>query len=110
RLAWLIVAPSGLTQYTWVVVTATPTGGFWPPTRTRGLLPSRLATLIVPLEPVVPVLVQYRGLASTVPPAGPSSPRPVASAWRLLPSRLARLTEPPTALTQYTWVESTATP
>ena len=51
-MAQLTVPPSGLTQYTWVEVTATPAGGFWPLTRTRRLVPSRSTAQIVPFAPL----------------------------------------------------------
>jgi hypothetical protein len=63
----------------WLASTASASAPLWPETRTRGLLPSGLATLIVPL----PELAQYRwpGTAPREPPVPVSAAVAVAAGF-----------------------------
>src|SRR6516225_4549169 len=74
-------------------------------------VPSRLASLIVPLVLVI-ALAQYRWLASTATPYG--LPLPEAMVFAPVPSRLASTIVPGIVtvpwLAQYRWLASTATP
>src|SRR5215472_12687298 len=66
--------------------TATPVGPFWPEAITFAPVPSRLASLIVPLVLVIS-LAQYTWLAPTATPYG--LPLPEAMVFAPVPFRLA---------------------
>ncbi len=87
-------------QYRWPLSTATPHAPIWPVTIGSGLLPSRLACMIVPGM----VSAQYRWLLSTATPNGLSWP--VTMACGLVPSRLASSIEPSTVVGQYRWADT----